>query len=242
MTRTFTAILVNVLFAVIGLRARSMDLSGAACGAALGFIVYVSLDWQGYAMLATFVILGSAMTRFRYPQKQSLGGAQARGGRRSAAHALAKLSVGAACALLAASDEVVSPQLWMVAFVAAFATALADTTGTELGQLYGKRPVLLPSFRPVPIGTEGAVSLEGTLLALLCAALLAAEARLLGLIQPPHVPLIVIASGVGIMGESLLSRLSLNNQLLNFLHTLIGALVAATLYHLSVHFNCVGEN
>ncbi len=230
MPRFFFAILVNLTFAALGLLAGSMDLGGAACGAMLGFIVYVCLDWQGYVILATFVIVGSAATRFGYQQKQSLGGAQARGGKRGAAHALAKLSIGAACALLAAWFVVTtSVVVCIVAFVAAFATALADTVGTELGQLYGKRPVLLPSFRPVPVGTEGAVSLEGTALALLFAGLLAVEAWGLGLLQAAHVPVVILASFAGMIGESLLARVLKNNHLLNFLHTLLGALAAAVL-------------
>lgn len=222
------ALLVNLAFAAIGLGAGSMNFGGAACGAALGFVVYVCLDWKGYLILAAFVILGSAMTRFGYQRKRELGGAQAGGGKRSAAHALAKLSVGAACALLVASAPTRS-QVWTVAFVAAFAAALADTTGTELGQLYGKRPVVLPTFRPAPVGTEGAVSLEGTVLGLLFAALLADAAWGLGLVRPVHLSVIVFASFVGLMAESLLARAVSNNHLLNFLLTLLSALVAAAL-------------
>ena len=222
------AILVNLVFAAVGLRAGSMNLSGAACGAALGFVVYVCLGWKGYVILAAFVILGSAMTRFGYQRKLELGGAQAEDGKRGAAHALAKLSVGASCALLVASSPTRS-QVWIVAFVAAFAAALADTTGTELGQLYGKRPVLLPTFRPVSVGTEGAVSLEGTILGLLFAALMAGAAWGLELIRPAHLCVIVLASLVGIIAESLLARAVSNNHLLNFLLTLLSALVAAAM-------------
>ncbi len=228
MTQTFSALLINLVFAVVGWGAGSMSLGGAACGAALGFVVYVCLDWKGYVILATFVILGSAMTRFGYQRKLELGGAQAGGGKRGAAHALAKLSVGTSCALFAVSSPPRS-QVWTVAFVAAFAAALADTTGTELGQLYGKRPVLLPTFRPAPVGTEGAVSLEGTGLGLLFAALMAGAAWELGLVRPVHLGVIVLASLVGVVGESLLARAVSNNHLLNFLLTLLSALVAAAM-------------
>jgi uncharacterized protein (TIGR00297 family) len=223
------ALLVNLVFAAVGLRAGSMNFGGAACGAALGFVVCVCLDWKGYVILAAFVILGSAMTRFGYQRKLELGGAQAGGGKRGAAHALAKLSVGATCALLASLLPDSRGAVWAVSFVAAFAAALADTTGTELGQLYGKRPVLLPTFRPVPVGTEGAVSLEGTVLGLSFAALMAGAAWGLGLVRPVHTGVIVLASLVGIVAESLLARAVSNNHLLNFLLTLLSALAAAAM-------------
>ncbi|MDW8364880.1 MAG: DUF92 domain-containing protein [Abditibacteriales bacterium] len=221
------AMLVNLLFAAVGVRAGSMNLGGAACGAMLGCVVYVCLDWRGYVILAAFVILGSAMTRLGYERKLQLGGAQTGGGKRGAAHALAKLSVGAACALLASALPDPHGRVWTIAFVAAFAAALADTTGTELGQLYGKRPVLLPTFRPVPVGTEGAVSLEGTVLGLLGAAVLAGAAGGLRLIRPLDMGVVVLASFVGIIAESLLARTGWNNHLLNFLLTALSALVAA---------------
>ena len=41
------------------------------------------------------------------------------------------------------------------------ATAAADTCSSEIGKAYGRRTFLITTFRPVPPGTEGAVSLEG---------------------------------------------------------------------------------
>ena len=49
-----------------------------------------------------------------------------------------------------------------------------DTVGTEVGQALRTPTVLLPDFRRVPPGTDGAVSVGGTLAGLLAALLLAA--------------------------------------------------------------------
>ena len=49
-------------------------------------------------------------------------------------------------------------------FVASFCSKLSDTTASEVGKAYGKTTYMsTPPFKPVPRGTEGAVSLEGTL-------------------------------------------------------------------------------
>ena len=60
-----------------------------------------------------------------------------------------------------------------LAAAAALATALMDTVGTEVGQAFASPTVLLPDFRRVPPGTDGAVSVAGTLAGLAAAGLLA---------------------------------------------------------------------
>jgi uncharacterized protein (TIGR00297 family) len=47
--------------------------------------------------------------------------------------------------------------------MASLATAAADTVASEIGQLFGKRAFLPTTFKRVPVGTEGAISVEGTL-------------------------------------------------------------------------------
>ena len=52
---------------------------------------------------------------------------------------------------------------FLLAALAAFATAASDTVASEIGQAYGRTHVLITTFRRVPAGTDGAVSIEGTL-------------------------------------------------------------------------------
>ena len=54
-------------------------------------------------------------------------------------------------------------ELMLVGFAASFAAKLADTFGSEIGKRFGRTTVLITSLRAVPPGTEGAISLEGTL-------------------------------------------------------------------------------
>src|SRR5207253_3431555 len=53
-------------------------------------------------------------------------------------------------------------RFWLAA-AAALATATADTTASEVGQWIGRRTFLPLTLRRVPVGTEGAISIEGTL-------------------------------------------------------------------------------
>ncbi|HIE52179.1 MAG TPA: DUF92 domain-containing protein [Armatimonadetes bacterium] len=227
MERLWPAVSLNLVAATLAWVGRAVSGTGALVGAGLGVTVYLTLDWRGYLVFASFVVLGSAVTRWRYPEKAQRGLAQERGGARGGRHALANCALGVGCAVLAWWFD--SPALrW--AFVGAFAAALADTVGSELGPLYGRRPILLPSGRRVPPGTEGAVSGEGTLLGLVAAALLGAEAGLSGLLPLRGIGWIVLAAGLGSLAESMVAavgnRRGVSNEALNLLTTLVGAVVA----------------
>ncbi|KAL4272077.1 hypothetical protein GQ457_13G010710 [Hibiscus cannabinus] len=63
---------------------------------------------------------------------------------------------------------------------------------------------LVTNFRIVPRGTEGAVSLEGTIAGLLAFVLLASIGFLLGEISVPEVSICVIASQIANVGESII--------------------------------------
>jgi uncharacterized protein (TIGR00297 family) len=122
----------------------------------------------------------------------------------------------------------------LAAYLGAFATALADTTGSEIGQLYGKTPILITTFKRVPVGTDGAVSLEGTLAGILASALIG----LLGfwLIGPAFgllgVAAVVLGAFVGTTAESYLGATiegleHVDNEVINFANTVIGAAATA---------------
>jgi uncharacterized protein (TIGR00297 family) len=57
--------------------------------------------------------------------------------------------------------------------LAALAEAAADTVSSEIGQVLGGRPRMITTLRAVEPGTDGAVSIAGTLAGLLAAAIVA---------------------------------------------------------------------
>ena len=121
----------------------------------------------------------------------------------------------------------------LLAAAAAFATALMDTVGTEVGQALKTPTVLLPDFRRVPPGTDGAVSIGGTLAGLVAALLLAPSAPV-SVSTGPRRPDVVTAAFAGTVVESLLGREGApwrvtNGHVLNFFNTLAGAALALLL-------------
>ncbi len=227
-TRVLLAAVVNAALAGLAYALRTVDLSGVIGGFLVGFTIWVFLDWKGFLLLLAFFVIGSACTKLGYKRKAAQNLAQEKGGRRGARHAFANAGVAAACALFAALTDY--PVLFGLAFAAAFATAAADTASSEIGQLLGRRTFLITTLRPVPRGTEGAVSLEGTLAGVAASLAVAALGALLGLYPWTGTLAITVAAFVGttfesLVGAALEKRQLLDNEALNFLNTLVGALV-----------------
>ncbi|HEX3581889.1 MAG TPA: DUF92 domain-containing protein, partial [Thermoanaerobaculia bacterium] len=177
---------------------------------------------QLYAVLLAFFVIGTAMTKAGYRNKAKRGLAQEKGGRRGASHAFSNAGVAAILATFFASTH---EQIFWYAAVAALATAAADTTASELGQLIGRRTFLPLTLKPVPVGTEGAISIEGTLAGLVAGFLVALVAT-----RDPHMlALLTLAAFLGSYVESLAGNWnrkrtkSVPNGALNFFNTAAGA-------------------
>ncbi len=161
-------LVVNAALALAGYFARSVTFSGALGGWALGNIIILCSGWPMYLALLVFFVIGTGVTKLGYQRKSALGLAQEKGGRRGFSHAFSNAGVATICAIAvsrAIDVEVVIPIYLMG--IASLATAAADTTASEIGQLLGRRPFLPLTLKRVPVGTEGAISVEGTLAGLI---------------------------------------------------------------------------
>ena len=121
--------------------------------------------------------------------------------------------------------------LLAVAYAAAVATAAADTCSSEVGKAYGRRTFLITTLRPVPPGTEGAVSLEGTLGGLAGGALVGAVGAAVGLYAgrwPWSWPRPACSGSLAesVMGTVAERRGWMGNDLLNAFNTAAGAGIA----------------
>ena len=226
---------VNAVLAIGAYAARGVDLSGALWGWCLGVTLYACAGWRGFASLLLFFILGTACTKLGYAKKAMLGIAQDKGGRRGAKNAIANTAAGVLFAFLAVATE--HPVLFTLALVAAFATATADTVSSEIGQAYGRTTYLVTNFKRVPAGTEGAVSIEGTLAGIAASTVPAAFAAATSLITWPAAGVVVAAALIGTtlesyLGATLERRNAIDNEVVNFANTLAGGLAAMGIWAL----------
>ena len=211
----------------------------------LGVIVWGALGWRGYATVLFYFFVGSAVTKIGIAEKEAYGIAEARGGVRGPGNVWGSALTGTLCALAlvflkgTAGAESPAIALWSpilaLGFVASLSTKLSDTTATEIGKAYGRRTFLITTLRPVERGTEGAVSLEGTLAGIAGSMALALLAWACGLISLWSVCFCVIAAFIATTAESLIGatveeKLSwLTHDLVNIINTTIGAGVAILL-------------
>jgi uncharacterized protein (TIGR00297 family) len=231
-SRLPAALGLNAVVAWAGHRARTVTLSGALTGAAIGTTIYIGSGWQGWILLLVTFIAASVASRVGLTRKVLLGIAEERGGRRGAGNAIANTSVAAAASIVALTSR--DPAVGTLAFATALAAGGSDTMASEIGKAWGRRTWSVTSFSRVPPGTSGAMSLEGTLAGVAGAAGLGLVAIALGLVPRSALWIVVAASTAGALLESWLGATLeapgiLNNDMLNFINTAAAALIAVAL-------------
>lgn len=209
---------------------RGVTNAGALAGAISCFVLYLGGGPGAFAALITVFGLAWITTRLGYQRKQKLGIAEKREGR-NASQVLANLGVATACAALYIFHK--NPA-FLVALAAALSEAAADTVSSEVGQAYGEKARLITTWNSVSAGTNGAVSLIGTLAGVMAAAVVGSVCFLSGLLSQRWLAIAVGAAILGMVVDSFLGawlerRRLLNNDSVNFLSTLVAAVAAASL-------------
>lgn len=222
----------NAVVAAAGYVARTVSLSGALVGAALGTVIFVATGWQGWTLLIATFAIAVITSRLGLGRKQALKIEEERGGRRGAGNAIANTGIAAAAAVLSVTTYAHDPAL--IAFVAALAAGGSDTVASEIGKAWGRRTFLVTNMKKVRPGTPGAMSLEGTVAGIFGALVLAGAGVGLGLVEAEVLPAIVVAASIGALIESILGatlerRGVVNNDVLNFVNTATAAYVAIQL-------------
>jgi len=180
----------SLLLGLVVLKLRAATLAGAGVGAAITASLMFSTAVVPYTPWQTALVpvlavslLAHFATRLGRFKKERLGTAESRQGR-SASQVAANLGVAALC-----SNELVQswlmdhqwfarvtivPMPMFAAPLAALAEAAADTVSSEIGQVLGMKPRMVTTLRRVDAGTDGAISLAGTLAGAAAAGIVAA--------------------------------------------------------------------
>jgi uncharacterized protein (TIGR00297 family) len=239
---TQTALGISLGFALLVFLARAATPLAALTGGIITAVLTLAplpasgvASWHRSALpplLALFLLTFSA-TRFGRGKKQRLGVAEDKRGR-NAAQVAANLGVaglGATAALIHPSPGT----CYAVVVAASLAEATADTLASELGAVLGGQPFMVTTRRRVPPGTNGAISLAGTLAGTGGAVLVVLVAAFtLGLGVGG-----AVCAGLGGLGglfvDSLLGATAerrgwLNNDAVNFLSTLAAAVIASVCF------------
>ena len=209
--------------------------AGLAHAWVLGVLIWGTLGWRGYGVVMFYFLVGSAVTRIGIAQKEAAGIAEKRSGARGPENVWGSALTATICAVATLFVRSPGQELLLLAYVASFATKLSDTAASEVGKAYGKRTFLITTLQPVARGTEGAVSLEGTLAGVVASVAIAFVGLAVGLIDSLGIVWCAIAAFVATNLESLIGATLqeqidwMTNEVVNFINTAIGAIVAVLL-------------
>jgi len=235
------AIALNTILAIVAYFApkKLLTPAGLLHSWALGVIIWGTLGFQGYLVVMFYFLVGSGVTRIGMAQKEAEGIAEKRSGARGPENVWGSAFTATLCALGVLVANYLGQSQWipllLLGYVASFSTKLSDTCASEVGKAYGKRTFLITTLQPVARGTEGAVSLEGTLAGIVASAAIAFVGWGVGTIDLLGLLLCVLAAFIAtnlesVIGATLQSRLEwLTNELVNVVNTLIGAIAAILL-------------
>lgn len=236
-----TAVALNtILIAVAGIIPKKLlTFYGYLNAWVLGVIVWGTLGWRGYVVVMFYFLVGSAVTKIGITEKEAAGIAEKRSGVRGPENVWGSALTATVCALGTLLVAAPSKELLILAYVASFATKLSDTSASEVGKAYGKSTFLITTLKPVPRGTEGAVSLEGTVAGVIASIAIAMVGYGVGMIDLWGVLWCVLAAFIATNIESLIGATLqddtpwLTNEVVNFINTTVGAIAAMALAILS---------
>ncbi|MFS8897328.1 TIGR00297 family protein [Synechococcus sp. R3-13] len=232
------ALWLNLALVVLGLLSpqKALTRAGVIHAGLLGLLVWRGLGGRGYAVVAAYFLVGTAVTKLGIRRKQAQGIAEKREGARGPENVWGSALTGAVCAV---GYAFFPHPLWWLGYSASFAAKLADTVSSEVGKAYGRKTFLITTFQSVPAGTEGAVSLEGSLAGVAAAAGMAGLAWGIGgewVGESPFWLGICWLAGIlatlaeSWMGVVLQPRLAwMTNEVVNSIQTTLAALLAVGL-------------
>jgi len=221
---------VVVLVVCVGLSIikHKLTVTGGITGGIVAILVYAGLGYTGVGMLGTFFLLGTAATSWQRNKKEKAGVAEKNRGRRTANQVLANGGVaalaGGLCLLFAEQNH-----MWQPAIAGSLAAATADTLSSELGMVYGSNCYNIITLKKDRCGTNGVVSIEGTLIGIAGSIIIAI---LYAGIHPDISPLAIVIAGTmgnivdSLLGATLERKGIIGNNVVNLLNTAAGALIA----------------
>ncbi|MBL7074150.1 DUF92 domain-containing protein [candidate division KSB1 bacterium] len=155
---------------IISIRAKFLELGGAAATFLLGWAIFGIGGWSWALPILVFFFLSSIISKLGKNKKKEYEGLFAKSSRRDLGQVLAN---GGAAGLLMLGWNFFSNDLFYLLYLGTLAAVTADTWGTEVGLWIGGQPRSILSFKQLPKGASGGITLRGTLGAAVGAGLIA---------------------------------------------------------------------
>jgi uncharacterized protein (TIGR00297 family) len=218
---------ITLSFALVARLLRSVNRSGAWMGGLACLVLFAVVGPAAFSALAALFLMTWLSTRLGYSTKHQRGLAERREGR-NGWQISANLGVAALSAL---AFGVTGDSAWMTAVVASLAEAATDTVASEIGQTLSDTAFLITTWETVPAGTDGGITLAGTLSGVAAGMTIGAIATLGGMLPPAQFWVPAAAGVFGMLADSVLGaalqrRGWMSNEAVNFCGTLLAAAMA----------------
>ncbi|XP_047511042.1 transmembrane protein 19 [Pieris napi] len=230
--RWLASCLIPIPIAVYGYKKRTLNLSGALLALVVGFVLVLS-NYCFVIILLTFFFTSSKASHFRPHLKRKFEEDFKEGGERTWVQVLCNGGMATQLALLYLIDVGSSERpidfikdyraSWLsMGVLGVLACCNGDTWASELGTVLSKSdPYLITTFKKVPKGTNGGVSLIGTVLSTV-GGLVIGIAHYLSILYfadtniltyaPPQWPIIIYGGISGLIGSGIDSLMGATMQ------------------------------
>ena len=218
---------VTLAFALVALVLRGVNRSGALAGGMACLLLFGTAGPGAFAALGALFLMTWISTRLGHRTKHQLGIAERREGR-NGWQISANLGVPAASAL---AFTITGNAAWLITSIAALAEAATDTVASEIGPSQSPTAFLITTGEVVPAGTDGGITLAGTLCGAVAGTAITAIATLTHLVPYAQSWVSIAAGIVGMLVDSLLGAMLqrrgwMNNEAVNVCGTLTAAAIA----------------
>jgi uncharacterized protein (TIGR00297 family) len=217
------AIIIAMFLAV---KTGKLSVRAALTGGLVALLQLLGAGVGGVVLLGTFFVLGVLATAHKKELKGTISE------ERTPQQVLANGGVAGFMSGLAWLHSYDS-HTYLIMMAASLAAATADTLSSELGMVYGKRTFNILTFKKEERGLDGVISIEGTLIGVVGAALIAiVYGAFYGFGNSCYI--IVLAGVFGnivdsLLGATLERKGKFTNNMVNFANTLAAALLAGWL-------------
>ncbi|AWX33242.1 MAG: TIGR00297 family protein [Methanosphaera sp.] len=219
-------LIICVILGIIVYYSGALDLLGSSFVTIIGIFIIITRGINWLAILLLFLLLGTVFTKFKSDYKKRIGLTHEK---RTIKNVISNGIVPVVMAILGNYGG----------FIGSIATATADTMASEIGVL--SKPILITSQEKVKPGTDGGISVLGTVAGLIGALIIGVSAFIVN-VSPDVTHSIAIALFAGMIGcfaDSLLGATLernglFNNEHVNLTATIIGALVGIILTTIGV--------
>ncbi len=209
----FEYILLTSLLPII-YKKRILTLGGTIISGIIGFLILYLSGVKWLLLLISFLLISAIITKFKHEYKKKIFGEDFS---RGVPNVLAN---GLPAILFALLYKIYPNEIVTYSYLATLAALMADKASSEIGILSKRAPVYIINFKPVPKGTNGAISILGEISGILFAGILGILSYIMGLTNDLLLT-ILVAISFGFIGsnlDSLLGALFENRGIMNKHH------------------------